>query len=208
MRIARDGLGFDREDSLLRERLDRLRRDGTFLRDVAHEHRDFCGAQHHDHLRLVRRTPPDSLGFLLGNFPREPCDEALLMPDLRLADHAGQHAPQRRLERAAVVVCDPFREADKLRAHRRLVADYLRDVADALGLRRLRNRDDRAEHCPHPHRHAHAAADGARTADSLRDRVVKDPPGGIIEEDAGKSGHGARMQAASVLSKAASLRAF
>jgi hypothetical protein len=200
--IAFHGLRLDAEDSLFCERLDRLRRDGTLLGKLGDGHRAFRGAQRNDHLRLIRRALADRLDFLVGNVAREPRNEPLFVSDLRLANHARKHGFQSGFERAAVIICDPFRETDELRTQRGLVAHEFGNRANPVRIRDVRNGDDRAQHRARPHRHAHPAADACGVRERRRDFVIERAPAGVINEDACEFGHGARMQTAAALSKA------
>ncbi len=130
---------------------------------------------------LVWCAPFHVREFLLAHGMHEAREQLRLVADLGLADHLRQHRAQCRFERAAIVIGDPFCDADQLGVHRGLAGGHVQDGADAFHVRVAEQLYDRGERGAIAHGHADPRADLDFRFQGVGDFVIERRAAGAVD---------------------------
>ena len=190
-RIARDRPLLDRDVAQLDQPLQRLAGRAVFLKQLDHLHAlGRRGLERGEQFGAARRSFRQRRRRLFVGRADQTRELAFLEIDLRLANHVGQHAPHRLVERRAIVIGNPARQFQQHGRDRGLVA-YDRRNRTQFSDRHFADRgqrDDGAEQLPLPKRQPDAASHLDQIRHGFRDRVIEFAVGRAIHEDARETG--------------------
>lgn len=114
---------------------------------------------------------------------REGCEQVFAVAHFGLPDDLGEDASDGEVETAAVVVGDPLCEAQEVWGERGLLIEYGKDGTDAPHVGLLKNGEDRSGHGSLADGDSDPVTRLEGVAPNLRDAVVEDISGSVIELD-------------------------